>query len=182
MKWSRKLFLYIQLLDMRKWIKPLEVKQKKGETGMEHGKRELNRTQIQFHRMIYRDYKLIKKFKTGFNTSYSCRFLWKKWSGLQRKRILWSKIKKLWCNDEKSNKRNSLRMSSILRDKIISSKKAQMERVYAVTKKMFKAGKCLATTVQWVNLKTLFTVFCSNLYHLITLKIKEYCKGVGSYL
>ena len=69
-------------------------------------------------------------------------------------------------------KENSLRMSDILRDKIISSKRAQMERVYAVTKKMFKAGKFLATTVQRVNLKTLFTVFCSNLYHLITLKIK----------
>jgi IS5 family transposase len=69
-------------------------------------------------------------------------------------------------------KEHSLRMSDILRDKIISSKRVQMERVYAVTKKMFKAGKFLATTVQRVNLKMLFTVFCSNLYHLITLKIK----------
>jgi len=65
---------------------------------------------------------------------------------------------------KRSVKENSLRMSDILRDKIISSKRAQMERVYAVTKKMLKAGKFLATTVQRVNLKMLSTTFCYNLY------------------
>ena len=36
---------------------------------------------------------------------FECRFIIKKWSGLQRQMILWNKIKKLWCNNEKSNKR-----------------------------------------------------------------------------
>jgi IS5 family transposase len=47
-----------------------------------------------------------------------------------------------------------------------------MEKVYAVTKKMFKAGKVLTTTVQRVNLKMLCTPFCYNLYQVRTLKIK----------
>ena len=56
------------------------------------------------------------------------------------------------------------------------SKRAQMEKVCAVTKKMFKAGKVLTTTVQRVNLKTLYTVFCYNLYHLMILNIKSILK------
>ena len=35
-----------------------------------------------------------------------------------------------------------------------------MERVYAVTKKIFKAGKSFFTTVQRVNLKMSYRTFC----------------------
>ena len=38
-------------------------------------------------------------------------------------------------------------------NKRISSKKIPEERVYAVTKWIFKAGKVLVTTIQRVNLK-----------------------------
>ncbi|RXG34675.1 transposase [Methanohalophilus sp. WG1-DM] len=46
------------------------------------------------------------------------------------------------------------------------------ERVYAVTKGVFKAGKMMVTTVKRVNLKMMVTVFCFNLHQMRTLKRK----------
>jgi len=39
--------------------------------------------------------------------------------------------------------------------------------------KIFKVGYVLATNIYRVNLKMLYTAFCYNLDHLMTLKIKE---------
>ncbi len=69
-------------------------------------------------------------------------------------------------------KEHPLEIRDILRNKRISSKRVQRERIYAVTKKLFKAGKVLVNTIQRVNLKMLYTAFCYNLYQLRTLRIK----------
>jgi IS5 family transposase len=64
-----------------------------------------------------------------------------------------------------------LGITDVLRNKRISSKRAQVERIYAVTKKIFPAGKVFVTTIQRVNLKMLYKTFCYNLYQLSTVKI-----------
>ena len=56
-------------------------------------------------------------------------------------------------------KGHTLGIKDILRNKRISSKRIQGERVYSVTKEIFKAGRVFVTTVKRVNLKMLFTVF-----------------------
>jgi IS5 family transposase len=64
-----------------------------------------------------------------------------------------------------------LGMSYILRNKGSSQKELEIKS-YEVTKKVFKGGKVLVITIRRVNLKMLCTVFCYNLYHLMTSKIK----------
>jgi transposase, IS5 family len=56
-------------------------------------------------------------------------------------------------------KEHPMGITNILRNKRISSKIAQVERIYAVTKKIFKTGKVFVTTIQRVNLKMLCTAF-----------------------
>ena len=68
---------------------------------------------------------------------------------------------------------HALGIKDILRNKRISSKRVSGERVYAVAKETFKAGKVLVTTVKRVNLKMLYTAFCYNIHQLRTLRIKE---------
>ncbi len=79
-------------------------------------------------------------------------------------------------------KGHTLGIKDILRNKRISSKKIQGERVYSVTKEIFKAGRVFVTTVKRVNLKMLYTAFCYNLHQLRKLKIKKYIEDSGSYL
>jgi IS5 family transposase len=47
----------------------------------------------------------------------------------------------------------------------------------AVTKDVFNAGKILVTTVERVNVKTLFTAFCYNPHQLRILRRKEIFSG-----
>jgi IS5 family transposase len=68
---------------------------------------------------------------------------------------------------------HSLGIRDIIRNKRISLKRVPGERVYAVTKEVFNAGKILVTTVERVNVKMLFTAFCYNLHQLRTLRRKE---------
>jgi transposase, IS5 family len=70
-------------------------------------------------------------------------------------------------------KRHTLGIKDTLRNKRISSKRVQGERVYSVTKEIFKAGIVFVATVKRVNLKMLCTAFCYNLCRLIILKIKK---------
>ena len=49
------------------------------------------------------------------------------------------------------------RIDNVLRNKRISSKKAKVERVYVVTKKIFKVEKVLVTAVQRMILKILYS-------------------------
>jgi len=70
-------------------------------------------------------------------------------------------------------KRHTLGIKGILRNKRISSKRVPGERVYSVTKEIFKAGRVFVTIVKRVNLKMLCTAFCHNLHQFRTLKIKK---------
>lgn len=66
----------------------------------------------------------------------------------------------------------TLGIMDILRNERISVQRVPCERVYAVTKEVFKAGKVLVTTVKRVNVKMMMTAFSFNLYQLRTLKKK----------
>ncbi|KYC48691.1 MAG: Transposase DDE domain protein [Candidatus Methanofastidiosum methylothiophilum] len=55
------------------------------------------------------------------------------------------------------------------RNKRISKKRRQIERHYAVIKRVFKSGHVLVTTVPRVRVKMMFACFCFNLYQLQTL-------------
>jgi IS5 family transposase len=70
-------------------------------------------------------------------------------------------------------KGHTLGIKDILRNKRISSKRVPGERVYSVTKEIFKARRVFVTTVKRVNLKMLCTALCYNLHQLRTLKIKK---------
>ncbi len=72
-------------------------------------------------------------------------------------------------------KGHSLGIKDILKNKRISSKRVQRERINSVTKEIFKAGRVFVTTVKRVNLKMLCTAFCYNLHQLRKLKIKKVC-------
>lgn len=65
-----------------------------------------------------------------------------------------------------------LGIRNIIKNKRISLKRVLGERVYVVTKDVFKAGEVLVTTVERVNVKMLFIAFCYNLHQLRTLRRK----------
>ena len=71
-----------------------------------------------------------------------------------------AKSKGYTATEKKVVKGSPLAIRNILRNKRISSKRVPEEWVYAVTLKIFKAGKVLVTTIQRVNLKMLCTTFC----------------------
>jgi IS5 family transposase len=50
-------------------------------------------------------------------------------------------------------------ISEILRNKRVSSKRSPRKRVYAITKKIFKAGKVLVDIAQRMNLKMLCQLY-----------------------
>jgi IS5 family transposase len=59
----------------------------------------------------------------------------------------------------------------------INKKRPPGERHYAVIKCVFKAGHVLGTTVERVNVKTLFTAVGFSLYQLYTLKKQGKVEG-----
>jgi len=66
-----------------------------------------------------------------------------------------------------------LNFRQIMRNDRISVQRMPCERVYAVTKGVFRAGKVMVTTVKRVNLKMMMTAFCFNLHQMRTLKRKK---------
>jgi hypothetical protein len=60
-------------------------------------------------------------------------------------------------------KEHPLGMNYVLKRQVDPFKKSSRERVYAVIKKVSKAGKFLGTTVQWVDLKML----CMALFQML---------------
>ena len=170
------LLLSIQILDMQKRINLEKMKQKQGEAEMEHWTKKSCKSHFGYklHSIIDRDYELIRRFKTTTSSLHDSQVdLSEKNEVVYRDRgYFGAKSKGYDATMKRAVKEHPLGMSDILRNKRISSKRATRERVYAVTKKIFKAGKVLVTTVQRVNLKMLCTAFCYNLYQLMTLKIK----------
>jgi len=78
--------------------------------------------------------------------------------------IFWNKSKGYDATMKITVKEHFLEIKNILRNKMISSKRIPGEQIYVVTKKIFKAGEVLVTTIQRVDLKMLCTAFCYNLY------------------
>ena len=74
---------------------------------------------------------------------------------------------------KKAVKEHPLRISDVLRNKSISSKRAKRKRICVVTIKIFRSGKVLVITVQRVNMKRLFTAVSYNFDLLMTLDMKE---------
>jgi hypothetical protein len=60
---------------------------------------------------------------------------------------------------QQSRKKHPMRMRDLLRNKSIGSKKILPKRIYAATKKIFKAENVLVTIIQRVNRKISFTFF-----------------------
>jgi transposase, IS5 family len=56
------------------------------------------------------------------------------------------------------------------RNRLISKLRSPGERPHAVTKRVFKSGWVLVTTIKRVNVKMMVTAFAFNLYQLCTLK------------
>jgi len=126
------------------------------------------------HSIIYRDYELIRRFKTTTASVHDSQVdLSEKNEVVYRDRgYFGAKSKGYDATMKRAVRGHALGIKDILRNKRISSKGVPGERVYAVTKETFKAGKVLVTTVKRVNLKMLYTAFCYNLHQLKTLKIK----------
>jgi IS5 family transposase len=59
-----------------------------------------------------------------------------------------------------------------LRNIRISARRAPIERVFAVLKRVFRAGHMLVTTVPRVKIKNLFSCICCNLMLMLTLRKK----------
>jgi uncharacterized Zn finger protein (UPF0148 family) len=57
-----------------------------------------------------------------------------------------------------------------LRNARISRRRAPIERVFAVLKRVFRAGHILVTTVPRVKVKMLFSCLCFNLMQVLTLR------------
>ncbi len=73
---------------------------------------------------------------------------------------------------QQSRKKHPMRMRDLLRNKSIGSKKISPKRIYAATKKIFKAEN-VVTTIQRVNMKMLSTFFWYDRYLLMILKTKK---------
>ena len=67
------------------------------------------------------------------------------------------------------------------RNRLISSLRSPVERPHAVIKRVFRAGRVLATTIQRVGVIMIVTAFVFNLYQLCTLKMPASFEPSGSY-
>ncbi|KYC46838.1 MAG: Transposase DDE domain protein [Candidatus Methanofastidiosum methylothiophilum] len=70
---------------------------------------------------------------------------------------------------KKKPKGKKLSFRDIHRNNRISKKRCKVERHYAVIKRVFNFGHVLVTTISRVRVKTMFTLFCFNIYQLQTL-------------
>jgi IS5 family transposase len=126
------------------------------------------------HSIIDREYELIRRFKTTTASVHDSQVdLSEENEVVYRDRgYFGAKSKGYDATMKRAVRGHALGIKDILRNKRISSKRVPGERVYAVAKETFKAGKVLVTTVKRVNLKMMYTAFCYNLHQLRTLRIK----------
>ena len=164
---------------MQKQINLEEIRQKQEEAETEHGQRREISLILDISFIIYniidRDYELIRRFKTTTASVHDSQVdLTEENEVVYRDRgYFGAKTKGYNATMKKAVKGHTLGIKDILRNKRISSKRVKGERVYSVTKEIFKAGRVFVTTVKRVNLKMLCTAFCHNLHQLRTLKIKK---------
>lgn len=126
------------------------------------------------HSIIDRDYELIRRFKTTTASVHDSQVdLSEENEVVYRDRgYFGAEAKGFAATMKKAVRGHPLGIKDIIRNKRISSKRVPGERVHAVTKNIFNSGMVLVTTVERVNVKMLFTVFCYNLHQLRTLKRK----------
>ncbi|TQD25023.1 IS5 family transposase [Methanolobus vulcani] len=127
-----------------------------------------------FHTIVDKDYLLIRRFQTTTASVHDSQVdLSEKGEVVYRdKGYFGAAAKGFAATMQRAVRGHPLGIADILRNERISVQRVPCERVYAVTKEVFKAGKVLVTTVERVNVKMLMTAFSFNLHQLRTLKKK----------
>ncbi|ADI75082.1 transposase IS4 family protein (plasmid) [Methanohalobium evestigatum Z-7303] len=126
------------------------------------------------HTIIDTDYQLIRRFETTTATVHDNKVDLSRENEVvyRDKGYFGSKCCGYDATMQRAVRGRPLGIREILRNSRISAIRVTGERVYAVTKGVFKSGTTLVTTVKRVNLKMLFTAFGFNLYQLSTLRSK----------
>jgi len=126
------------------------------------------------HTIIDKDFELIRRFKTTTASVHDSRIdLSGKNEVVYRDKGYFGVIAKGFsATMQRAVRGHPLGIRDVLRNERISVQRVPCERVYAVTKEVFKAGRVLVTTVERVNVKMLMTAFCFNLHQMRTLKTK----------
>jgi IS5 family transposase len=126
------------------------------------------------HTIIDKEYELIRRFETTTASVHDSQVdLSKEGEIVYRdKGYFGATAKGYAATMQRAVRDHPLGIRDILRNERISVKRVPCERVYAVTKEVFKAGRVLVTTMERVNVKMLMTAFSFNLHQLRTLKKK----------
>jgi len=126
------------------------------------------------HTIIDKDFELIRRFQTTTASVHDSRIdLSGKNEVVYRDKGYFGVIAKGFsATMQRAVRGHPLGIRDVLRNERISVQRVPCERVYAVTKEVFKAGRVLVTTVERVNVKMLMTAFCFNLHQMRTLKTK----------
>ena len=126
------------------------------------------------HTIIDKDFELIRRFETTTASVHDSRIdLSEENEVVYRDKGYFGVIAKGFsATMQRAVRGHPLGIKDVLRNERVSVQRVPCERVYAVTKEVFKAGRVLVTTVERVNVKMLMTAFCFNLHQMRTLKTK----------
>ena len=126
------------------------------------------------HTIIDTDFELIRRFETTTASVHDSRIdLSEENEVVYKDKGYFGVIAKGFsATMQRAVRGHPLGIKDVLRNERISVQRVPAERVYAVTKEVFKAGRVLVTTVERVNVKMLMTAFCFNLHQMRTLKTK----------
>lgn len=126
------------------------------------------------HTIIDKDFELIRRFETTTASVHDSRIdLSEENEVVYKDKGYFGVIAKGFsATMQRAVRGHPLGIKDVLRNERISVQRVPAERVYAVTKEVFKAGRVLVTTVERVNVKMLMTAFCFNLHQMRTLKNK----------
>lgn len=126
------------------------------------------------HTIIDKDFELIRRFETTTASVHDSRIdLSEENEVVYRDKGYFGVIAKGFsATMQRAVRGHPLGIKDVLRNERVSVQRVPCERVYAVAKEVFKAGRVLVTTVERVNVKMLMTAFCFNLHQMRTLKTK----------
>ena len=126
------------------------------------------------HTIIDKDYELIRRFETTTASVHDSQVDLSEMNKVvyRDKGYFGVVARGFAATMQRAVRGHPLGIRDILRNERISVQRVPCERVYAVAKEVFKAGKVLVTTVERVNVKMLMTAFCFNLHQMRTLKSK----------
>ncbi|AFV22246.1 transposase [Methanolobus psychrophilus R15] len=126
------------------------------------------------HTIIDKEYELIRRFETTTASVHDSQVdLSEVGEVVYRDKGYFGAVAKGFAATmQRAVRGHPLGINDVLRNERISVQRVPCERVYAVAKEVFKAGKVLVTNVERVNVKMLITAFSFNLHQLRTLKRK----------